>query len=157
MCCTTMPTGSSATPGYWIWSDIWLPRSANEYFRAIQAIGADDSGVRWIPLRRAIWPLVGANCRPFWNHCWVVHWSLVWSGISAAIRRCSTTCALRSTRTLDGLIRSGISKTRSPASRDASTGHKLFKLNSFSFQSRRWAHIKRSAEIPDAISPRHTL
>ena len=43
-------------------------------------------------------------------------------------------------------MRSGIPKTRSPTSRDAPTGHKLSKLCSFSFQSRRWAHIKRSVQ-----------
>jgi hypothetical protein len=31
-------------------------------------------------------------------------------------------------------------------SRGAPTGHKLFNFTSFSFQSRRWAHIKRSTD-----------
>ena len=39
------------------------------------------------------------------------------------------------------------SKTLSRTRHDAPTGHKHFNFISFSFQSRRWAHIKRSAEI----------
>ena len=35
-------------------------------------------------------------------------------------------------------------------SRDAPTGHKLFNCISFSLQPRRWAHIKRSAEMAAA-------
>ncbi len=31
MCCTTMQTQRSDTPGCWIWPDIWSSRSANEH------------------------------------------------------------------------------------------------------------------------------
>ena len=38
-----------------------------------------------------------------------------------------------------------LKKSRSRTTHDAPTGHKLFNFISFSFQLRRWAHIKRSA------------
>jgi hypothetical protein len=41
----------------------------------------------------------------------------------------------------------------SRTNRDAPTGHKLFKFISFSFQSRRWAHIKRSLTRIPMITP----